>query len=125
MQSQRKNPAFAMPSTMIIIPAMKRIVSQLIPEEASPASPAVYQNPGVKIVWTFRVRMTASRLCMPTPKTNIRESRAHPRVTICRSSTSVMMRTNMARKIRIAKICAVILKPSFVQKTKLPCGSDP
>ena len=31
IQSQRKNPAFAIPSTIIIIPAMKTIVAQLMP----------------------------------------------------------------------------------------------
>ncbi len=31
MQSQRKKPAFAIPSTMIIMPAIKTIVAQLIP----------------------------------------------------------------------------------------------
>ena len=31
MQSQRKNPALAIPSTISIIPAIKRIVAQLIP----------------------------------------------------------------------------------------------
>ena len=50
MHNQRKNPEFAMPSTMIIIPAMNTIVSQLIPAEASLASPAVCQNPGEKIL---------------------------------------------------------------------------
>ena len=39
-QSQRKNPAFPIPSTISIMPAINRIVDQLIPEEDSPASPA-------------------------------------------------------------------------------------
>ena len=37
IQSQRKKPTRAMPSTMIIIPMIKRIVSQLIPFEVSDA----------------------------------------------------------------------------------------
>ena len=37
-QSQRKNPAFPIPSTISIMPAMNRIVDQLIPAEDSPAS---------------------------------------------------------------------------------------
>ena len=36
--SQRKKPALPMPSTIIIIPAIKRIVAQLIPDEDSAAS---------------------------------------------------------------------------------------
>ena len=44
MQSQRKKPTFAIPSTMIIMPAIKMIVCQLILEEASLDSPAAYQN---------------------------------------------------------------------------------
>ena len=49
MQSHLKNPAAAIPSTMIIIPATKMIVAQLMPAELSEASPAVYQNPLVNI----------------------------------------------------------------------------
>ena len=37
IQSQRKNPAFAIPSTIIIIPAIKMIVAQLIPAVLSSA----------------------------------------------------------------------------------------
>ena len=44
MQSQRKNPTLAIPSTMIIIPATNTMVSQLIPLEASADCPAVYQK---------------------------------------------------------------------------------
>ena len=59
MQSHLKNPAAAIPSTMIIIPAMNTIVSQLIPAEASLASPAVCQNPGEKILCMFSVSIIA------------------------------------------------------------------
>ena len=44
MQSQRKNPTLAIPSTMIIIPATNTIVSQLMPLEVSADCPAVYQK---------------------------------------------------------------------------------
>ena len=43
-QSQRKNPAFPIPSTMIIIPKMKMMVDQLIPDEDASPSAAVYQK---------------------------------------------------------------------------------
>ena len=39
MHSQRKKPAAAMPSTIIIMPAMKMMVSQLMPVDASAALP--------------------------------------------------------------------------------------
>ena len=39
-QSHRKKPARPIPSTMSIIPAINRIVAQLIPEDDSEASPA-------------------------------------------------------------------------------------
>ena len=44
IQSQRKNPTLAIPSTMIIIPATNTIVSQLMPLEVSADCPAVYQK---------------------------------------------------------------------------------
>ena len=47
-QSQRKKPAFPSPSTMIIMPAIKRIVSQLMPVEPSETALPVYQKPGSK-----------------------------------------------------------------------------
>lgn len=43
-QSQRKNPAFPIPSTMIIIPKMKMMVDQLIPDEDASPSATVYQK---------------------------------------------------------------------------------
>ena len=108
MHNQRKNPEFAMPSTMIIIPAMNTIVSQLIPAEASLASPAVCQNPGEKILCMFSVSIIAEGLCIQIPNTRINVRSAHPSVTICLSHTSVMIRMNIARKITTAKICAII-----------------
>lgn len=44
-----KKPAEAIPSTMIIIPAMNKIVAQLIPEEDLALSDAEYQKSKVKI----------------------------------------------------------------------------
>ena len=68
MQSQRKNPAFAMPSTIIIIPARKMIVAQLMPLVDSSA-PAEYQKDGVNIVFRFSVCIIADGLCMQIPNT--------------------------------------------------------
>ncbi len=50
MHSQRKNPAFAMPSTIIIIPAIKIMVAQLMPLDDSEDSPAAYQKSSVKML---------------------------------------------------------------------------
>ena len=108
MHNQRKNPDFAIPSTMIIIPAMNTIVSQLIPAEASLASPAVCQNPDEKILCMFSVSIIAEGLCIQRPNTRTSVRSAHPRVTMCLSQISVMIRMNIARKIITAKICAII-----------------
>ena len=106
MHSQRKKPAFAMPSTMIIIPAMKMIVDQLMPEDASsPAVPA-YQKLTVKMLRTFSVSNMAGRLRSPTPCTKTRVSRPHPRVVYWRSIFSVTTSTNITTKMATAKICA-------------------
>ena len=43
-QSQRKKPTLAIPSTIIIIPAMNIIVSQFIPVLADSEEPAAYQK---------------------------------------------------------------------------------
>ena len=49
-QSQEKNPESAIPSTMIIIPAMKMMVCQLIPFVLSVASaPARQKSTDVKV----------------------------------------------------------------------------
>ena len=108
MQSQRKKPTFAIPSTMIIMPAIKMIVCQLIPEEASLDSPAAYQNPVVKKLCKFRVRMIAPMLCIPSPKTRSRVRRPHASVIHCLSQISRMISRNMARKMMIANTCANI-----------------
>ena len=108
MQSQRKNPTLAIPSTIIIIPAMKMIVCQLMPEEASEDSPAAYQKAVVKMLFTFSVSQTALMLRIPSPNTRTSVSRPQPRVIRCLSDTSRIIRTNMARNMISAKICAVI-----------------
>ena len=45
---QRKKPALAMPSTIIIIPAMNRMVDQLTPLALSPPGPSSYQKDRLK-----------------------------------------------------------------------------
>ena len=50
-QSQRKKPAFPIPSTISIMPAMNRMVDQLIPEEDSPGfSRLIPEADGEKIL---------------------------------------------------------------------------
>ena len=109
MHSQRKNPTLAIPSTMIIIPATKTIVSQLIPLDASEDVPPVYQNPFVKKQFRLSVSVTALMLRSPTPKTRMSVSSAHPSVTTCRSHFSVMIRINISKNRTTAKICANII----------------
>ena len=108
MQSHLKKPTLAIPSTMIIIPRMNRMVSQLMPLEVSAVSAAEYQKPGVKKQRRFNVSQIAEGLRMAMPMTPIRVSRPHARVMTWRSQISVMIRMNIARKITIAKICAAI-----------------
>ena len=106
MQSHWKKPARAIPSTMTIMPAMKMIVDQLMPDEDS-ASPAEYQKPGVKILPTFSVSRMALPLRIARPNTRIRVSSPHPSVTICRSILSRTIRTNITTKRMTANICAI------------------
>ena len=109
IHSQRKNPAFAIPSTITIIPAMKMIVAQLIPLELSDASPASYQKPGVKMEWIFSVSNAAFISCMHTPNTSTSVARPQPSVTYCLSILSVIMSANITRKMTTAITCATIL----------------
>ena len=112
MQSQRKNPTLAIPSTIIIIPAMKMIVCQLMPEEASEDSPAAYQKAVVKMLFTFSVSQTALMLRIPSPNTRTSVSRPQPRVIRCLSHTSRIIRTNMARNMISAKnLCCHLFFP--------------
>ena len=55
---------------MIIIPAMNRIVDQLIPVVAS--SPAPYQKERSKKAPRFSVSQTARNECMQTPNTIVK-----------------------------------------------------
>ena len=105
MQSQLKKPACAMPSTMIIMPAMKVMVAQLMPELASSA-PAEYQNEGVMKSDSDSDDHMASGLRMQMPKTMTSVSRPQESVTMWRSILSMTMSTNMTRKITKASICA-------------------
>ena len=82
MHNQRKNPAFPIPSTMIIMPAMKIMVSQLIPAEASPPCPAGYQKLNVKIARRFSVSQIAAGLCITNPNTRTSTRRPHTSVTM-------------------------------------------
>ncbi len=56
--SQRKKPALPIPSTIIIMPAMKTMVSQLIPTAVS-AAPVLYQKEGLKKAARLSVSTTA------------------------------------------------------------------
>ena len=101
--SQRKKPAFAIPSTMIIMPAIKIMVSQLIPDEAPP-SPTWYQKSTVKMLATLSVSQTAVPLCMHKRNTITIVSSPAPSVIHCLSILSITIRTNIATNIVAAKI---------------------
>ena len=61
-QSQSKNPASLIPSTITIMPTRKRTVLQLIPTLRSVTPPWANQNWGLPKLSTLRASMTASRL---------------------------------------------------------------
>ena len=67
-QSQLKKPAWPMPSTITVMPAIKIIVAQLIPLADSPPP---YQKPSVKRLLTLIERQTAANECMQARKTII------------------------------------------------------
>ena len=90
------------------------MVCQLIPEDASEDSPAAYQNAVVKMLFTLSVSQTAFMLCMPNPNTRISVSSPQPSVIRCLSHISRMIKTNMAKNMISAKICAVICFPSIL-----------
>ena len=92
-----------MPSTMIIMPAIKMIVAQLIPLEDSSASFA-YQKPTVKMFFTLRVSITASHECIPKPNTKSSVKAPQTKVIHWRSKISRMIITNITQKIETAKI---------------------
>ena len=103
-----------MPATMIIMPATKMIVDQLMPVLPLSPSAFAYQKTGVPIARRFSVSMMADPECMIAPKTTASMSPPLTRVTHCRSNLSVMMSANMAMKITRAAICASdILLPPF------------
>ena len=85
------------------------IVDQLIPDEDSPASLEACQKSAVKILPIFSVSMIALPLCIVIPNTKRIISRPQPNVTMCLSIFSVMIRANITRKIRTAKICDTIM----------------
>ena len=80
IHSQRKKPAFAIPSTITIIPARKMIVAQLIPPVLSDEAPASYQNESVKMFLIFNVSSIASMLCIATPNTRTSVASPHTNV---------------------------------------------
>ena len=80
IHSQRKKPAFAIPSTITIIPARKIIVAQLIPPVLSDEAPALYQNESVKMFLIFNVSSIASMLCIATPNTRTSVASPHTNV---------------------------------------------
>lgn len=91
-----------MPSTMIIMPAINKIVAQLIPPTVSAPSLAPYQNAGVKMLCTFNVDQIAGHEPMQTPNTSSSVAAPHPSVTTCRSILSKIINTNMTTKIDTA-----------------------
>ena len=117
MQSQPKKPACAMPSTMTIMPAMKVMVAQLMPELASSA-PAEYQNDGVTKSASDSEFQMASGLLMQTPNTKTSVSRPHESVTMWRSILSMTMSTNMTRKMTSAMICSMANNAKPIRTTR-------
>ena len=95
-----------MPSTMIIMPAIKVMVSQLMPVEVV-AAPIWYQKFGWKMLYRLSASNTARPLRMHRPNTTVRVRKPHPRVAMCRSTFSVTIRKNMARKITTAETWAI------------------
>ena len=106
IHSQRKKPASAMPSTIIIMPAMNMMVSQLMPVLAAACAPAEYQKCVETMLCKFKVSLTASKLCIPTPNTSTQVKRPAISVTICRCILSITMKMNIAINIISAVICA-------------------
>ena len=80
IHSHLKKPAFAMPSTIIIMPAMKMIVAQLIPEELSSEAP--YQKPWVNMLPMLSVCQMAFISFMQIPNTRTRVASPQQRVTM-------------------------------------------
>ena len=76
--SQRKKPALPRPSTMIIMPAINRIVDQLMPAVLSSLAP--YQN----VLWKNAPRLSVSQMAlierMQTPNTSTSTSAPLPSV---------------------------------------------
>ena len=106
MHSQRKNPLSAMPSTITIMPAIKKMVSQLMPVEVSPPLSAANQNGVCTMLCTLSAFITAPMSCISRLNTTSSVSSAADSVTICRSTFSLMISPNIPIKITIAAICA-------------------
>ena len=112
-QSQRKNPALAIPSTITIIPAIKIMVAQFIPLELSLPLPEVCQNSVVNMLLMFKVSIIAFGLLIQIANTIIIVARPQPRVTQWRGILSIIISANISTNITMAKICDTILMPLF------------
>ena len=108
IHSHLKNPTLAIPSTIIIIPAMNIMVAQLIPLEVSAALPAWYQKSTVNRALKLRVSIMAPVSFIQSPKTSRSVAAPHVRVTTCLSILSRTISPNIIIKIATATICAVI-----------------
>ncbi len=103
--SQSKNPASLIPSTIIIIPLMKRMVLQLMPVFISlTVMWPVYQKVVSAMLSRLSAFHTSGRLCMASRKTTTRVSTPATRVTKYRGNFSRTISTNMTTKIITAKI---------------------
>ena len=93
---------------MTIIPAKNRIVAQLTPADSSSAAPLSYQKLSVKMLFKFKVSITARPLCIATPNTSTRVAAPQARVTKWRSNLSRMIKTNIRMKMIPASTLAII-----------------
>ena len=80
MHSQVKKPVRAIPSTIIIIPAMNMIVAQFTPLFMDASTFFAYQKLEAVIELRLSEVHTASMLCMQRPNTMIRVAAAPVRV---------------------------------------------
>lgn len=103
MHSHRKKPLSAMPSTITIMPAIKSMVSQLMPVVVS-TSPREYQKVGEIKLWKLRDSATAAGSRIQSPNTMTRVARPQARVTRWRGNFSSTSSKNITRKIATAAI---------------------
>ena len=107
--NQRKKPEFPIPSTIIIIPARKIIVAQLIPEEdSSPALAPTYQKESLRKSPRARTSRTACASAIQRLKTTRIINKAQVSETHCLSNFSETISKNIATKITVDRITASI-----------------